>query len=132
MRSDLAETVDDYISSQPAAIAKRLQAVRAAVRRAAPEAEESISYRIPAYSLHGTLIYFAAFQHHIGMYPITASLKEALAAELAPHLAPGRKNTAHFRHDKPLPLRLIARMVKIRRVENLARATKGPRSRRTG
>ena len=80
----------------------------------------------------GTLIYFAAFQHHIGMYPITASLKEALAAELAPHLAPGRKNTAHFRHDKPLPLRLIARMVKIRRVENLARATKGPRSRRTG
>jgi len=110
MRSDLAETVDDYISSQPAAIEKRLQALRAAVRRAAPEAEESISYRIPAYKLQGALVYFAAFEDHIGMYPITAGVKEALADELGPYLAPRAKSSAHFRHDRPLPLRLIARM----------------------
>jgi len=121
MRSNVAETVDEYISNEPAGVGKRLQAVRAAVRRAAPEAEESISYRIPAYKLQGVLIYFAAFTDYIGMYPITTSLKEALADELAPYLAPKTKNTAHLRHDAPLPLRLIARMVRIRRAENLAR-----------
>ena len=122
MRSEVADTVDEYISSEPAAVGRRLRAVRAAVRRAAPEAEESISYRIPAYKLKGALVYFAAFKDYIGMYPITAGLKEALADDLAPYLAPRAKSTAHFRHDKPLPLNLIARMVKIRRAENLARA----------
>ena len=122
MRSDVAATVDEYISGESAAVGKRLQAVRAAVRRAAPEAEESISYRIPAYKLQGALVYFAAFEDYIGMYPITASLKEALADELAPYLAPRAKSSAHFRHDRPLPLTLIARMVKIRRAENLGRA----------
>jgi uncharacterized protein YdhG (YjbR/CyaY superfamily) len=92
------------------------------VRRAAPEAEESISYRNPAYKLKGALVYFAAFQNYIGMYPITAGLKEALADDLVPYLAPKAKSTAHFRHDRPLPLNLIARMVKIRRAENMARA----------
>jgi uncharacterized protein YdhG (YjbR/CyaY superfamily) len=122
MPSAAAETVDEYIAGEPAAVAKRLREVRAAVRRAAPEAEESISYRIPAYKLHGALIYFAAFKDYIGMYPITTGLKEALRGELAPYLAPKTKSTAHFRHDTPLPLDLIARMVKIRGAENLARA----------
>jgi len=120
VRSNAAESVDEYISRAPAAVAKRLQAVRGTIRGAAPEAEESISYRIPAYKLRGVLIYFAAFTEYIGIYPITASLKEALADELAPYLAPKTKNTAHLRHDAPLPLRLIARMVRIRRAENLA------------
>ena len=122
MRSDVAATVDEYISGESAALGKRLQALRAAVRRAAPEAEESISYRIPAYKLQGALVYFAAFEDYIGMYPITAGLKEALAHELAPYLAPRAKSSAHFQHDRPLPLSLITRMVKIRRAENLARA----------
>ena len=132
MRSEGSEAVDEYISAVPAAVGKRLQAVRGTIRRAVPEAEESISYRIPAYKLHGALIYFAAFQDYIGMYPITASLKDALADELAPYLAPRAKSTAHFRHDMRLPLGLIARMVKIRRAENLARAAaKGPGARKT-
>jgi uncharacterized protein YdhG (YjbR/CyaY superfamily) len=122
MRSEVVETVDEYIAGEPATVGRRLRAVRAAVRRAAPEAEESISYRIPAYKLHGALVYFAAFEDYIGMYPITAGLKEALRGELAPYLAPRTKSTAHFRHDTPLPVDLIARMVKIRRAENLARA----------
>jgi len=121
VRSDV-ETVDGYIASQPAAIRKRLQAVRAAVRRAAPDAEESISYRIPAYKQHGALIYFAAFTDHIGMYPMTAGLKHALARDLSPYLPSKAKGSAHFPHGTPLPLSLIARMVKIRLAENLARA----------
>ena len=122
MRSEVAGTVDEYIVSQPTTVGRRLRAVRAAVRRAAPEAEESISYRIPADRLKGALVYFAAFKDYIGMYPITAGLKQALADDLAPYLVPKAKSTAHFRHDRPLPLGLIARMVKIRRAENLARA----------
>src|SRR6186713_2505165 len=110
MRSNVRGAVDGYIAVAPVAVGKRLQAVRGTIRRAAPEAEESISYRIPAYKLHGALIYFAAFREYIGMYPITASLKEALADELAPYLAPRAKSTAHFRHDTRLPLGLIARM----------------------
>ena len=122
MRSNVAETVDEYISNEPAGVGKRLQAVRAAVRRAAPEAEESISYRIPAYKLHGALIYFAAFKDYIGVYPITANLKKELGDDLGPYLAPKAKSSAHFRHDTRLPLPLIARIVKIRCAENLARA----------
>jgi uncharacterized protein YdhG (YjbR/CyaY superfamily) len=129
MRPDGAETVDGYIAGQPVAIRKRLQAVRAVVRRAAPEAEESISYRIPAYKLHGTLIYFAAFAHHIGMYPITGSLRQQLADDLAPYLPPKAKGTVHFRHDAPLPLALIARFVRFRRAKNLARAKVSARAR---
>src|SRR5947207_2200486 len=109
MRPAIADTVDRYIANEPPAVGKRLQAVRTAVRRAAPDAEESISYRIPAYKLHGALIYFAAFKDHIGMYPITAALKKELGGDLAPYLAPKAKSSAHFNHDKRLPLSLIAR-----------------------
>lgn len=127
MNGALPDTVDGYIAAHPAAVRKRLDAVRRAVRRAAPEAEESISYRIPAYKLQGALVYFAAFAEHIGMYPMTAGVKKQLAHSLAPYLPPKAKGSAHFRHDAPLPLALITRVVKLRRAENLARATQKKR-----
>lgn len=117
--SKVAPNVDAYIAGFPAEIRARLEKVRGAIRKAAPEAEESISYRIPAYRLEGALVYFAGFAQHIGMYPAPRS-----SAEFRDELAPygGGKGTVQFPHDEPLPLDLIKRIVKFRAAENLARA----------
>jgi uncharacterized protein YdhG (YjbR/CyaY superfamily) len=116
--------VDAYLAGFPDDVRKRLALVRAAVLRAAPRAEERISYRIPAYFLDGALIYFAGFKAHIGMYPITAAVRKALAKELAAFAAPGAKASARFPHDRSIPRGLIARIVKIRAHENRERAAK--------
>ena len=114
-----ATTVDAYIADFPPEIRKRLEKVRATIRKAAPQAEEVISYRIPAYRLEGALIYFAGFAQHIGMYPAPRSSAE-FHDELAAYA--GGKGTVQFPHDKPLPLDLIRRIVSFRVADNLARA----------
>jgi uncharacterized protein YdhG (YjbR/CyaY superfamily) len=116
--------VDAYLAGFPDDVRKRLALVRAAVLRAAPRAEERISYRIPAYFLDGALVYFAGFKGHIGLYPITGAVRKALAAELAPFAAPGAKATVRFPHDRPIPRGLIGRIVKLRARENRERAAK--------
>jgi uncharacterized protein YdhG (YjbR/CyaY superfamily) len=122
----LARNVDEYIAGFPPDVRVRLEKVRAAIRKAAPHASESISYRIAAYQLEGVLIYFAGFARHIGMYPAPRSSAE-FHDELAAYQ--GGKGTVQFPHDKPLPLGLIARIVKFRAAENLARAaTRGGKS----
>ncbi len=114
-----ANSIDEYVATFPPEVRTRLQKVRATIRKAAPQATETISYRIPAYKLEGNLIYFAGFAHHIGLYPAPRSSAE-FHDELAAY--EGGKGTVQFPHDKPLPLNLIARIVKFRVADNLARA----------
>ncbi len=110
------ETVEEYIGRYPKEVQKRLQSLRKVVRAAAPQAKETISYHIPYYSLNGRLLYFAAFEHHIGFYPLSSAMK-AFKKELADYKQ--GKGSVQFPHDKALPLLLIKKMVQFRVKENL-------------
>ena len=108
--------VDEYISMFPDNIQELLKEVRATITAAAPEAEEVISYQMPAYKFHGMLIFFAAFKNHIGLYPRVSGI-ETFKEELSVYK--GAKGSVQFPLSKPLPLDLIARIVKFRVTEKL-------------
>ncbi|HST63197.1 MAG TPA: DUF1801 domain-containing protein, partial [Longimicrobium sp.] len=80
-------TVDEYIAGFPDEVRAVLQEIRATVRGAAPQADEAIKYGMPAYLLHGSLVYFSAFKKHIGFFCTTTG-NGALADELAPYAGP--------------------------------------------
>lgn len=111
------QSIDDYIASAPEEMRPVLEAVRATVRKAAPAAEERISYRMPAFFLDGALVYFAVFKKHIGLYPPVqdVSLKPLLARYAGP------KGNLKFPLSQPMPHALIAKIVKARIKENRAR-----------
>jgi uncharacterized protein YdhG (YjbR/CyaY superfamily) len=113
------ESIDQYIAVRPPQARAILRKLRSTIQRAAPEAEEIISYRIPAFRLHGILIYFAAFKNHIGVFPpIRGDAKlEAAVAKYA-----GPKGNLKFPLDAPIPYALIVRVVKFRVKQNLAKA----------
>ena len=112
--------VDEYIAGFPNEVRTILEKVRTTIRKAAPGAQEKISYRIPTFTLDGKyLIYFAAFQKHVGLYPAPRGAEE-FKEELAAY--GGGKGTVQFPFDKPIPFGLITRIVKFRIKENLARA----------
>lgn len=111
-------TIDEYIAAFPEAIQTRLQEIRQAIRSAAPEAVERISYQMPTFYLNGNLVHFAAHKNHIGFYP-TPSAIQAFRSELSAYH--WSKGSVQFSLDQPLPLDLITRMVKFRREENLKR-----------
>lgn len=104
-------TIDDYIAAHPADVQARLQQVRQTIQAAAPEATEAISYQIPTFKLHGNLIHFAAFQHHIGLYPGTAAIG-AFQVDLQGYRT--SKGTIQLPLDRALPLDLIERIVRFR------------------
>ena len=108
--------VDEYISMFPENIRELLKEIRATIKEAAPEAEEVISYQMPAYRFYGMLIYFAAFKNHIGLYPGVSGI-ETFKEELSVYK--GAKGSVQFPLNKPLPLDLIARIVKFRVRENM-------------
>jgi uncharacterized protein YdhG (YjbR/CyaY superfamily) len=110
MRSN-ATTIDQYIAEFPEDIQKRLQEIRATIRKAAPEAKEGIKYAIPTFMLNGNLVHFAAYKNHIGFYPTPSGI-EAFTKELAPYAA--GKGTIQFPLDKPTPLALVSKVVKYR------------------
>jgi uncharacterized protein YdhG (YjbR/CyaY superfamily) len=114
------QNIDDYIAGFPKDVQAILEKVRRSIRKAAPGAEETISYKMPTFTLKGNyLIYFAGYKKHIGLYPApieNAEFKEALAAYAA------GKGTAKFPFDKPIPVDLISKIVKFRIKENLKRA----------
>lgn len=114
------QTIDDYIASAREEVRPVLQAVRRTVRSAAPEADERISYGMPAFFLDGALVYFAAFKHHLGFYPPVqdAALQQLLQAYAGP------KGNLQFPLSEPMPHELITRIVKARIEENRARRTK--------
>jgi uncharacterized protein YdhG (YjbR/CyaY superfamily) len=70
------KTIDQYIAGFPRDVQRILETIRRTIRKAAPKAGETISYGIPTFKLNGPLIYFAAFKAHIGLYPVTAPVKE--------------------------------------------------------
>ena len=110
---------DQYISGFPLEIQGKLEELRATIKKAAPLAEEVISYGMPAYKLDGMLVYFAAYAKHIGLYP-TPSGMESFEKELASYKT--GKGTAQFPLDKPLPLDLITKIVEYRMEENKQKA----------
>jgi uncharacterized protein YdhG (YjbR/CyaY superfamily) len=120
MKSPPDQNVDDYIQGFPADVRQILGALRNAIRRVVPDAEESISYRIPTYKLaNRPLVYFAAYQHHISLYPATER-------SVIPGLAPYRsgRGTLKFPIEKPIPFALVMQFVRLRVKEELARGSK--------
>ena len=121
MRDDqpAAKNIDDYIAGFPPDVQKTLQKVRATIKRAAPQADETISYQMPTFKLEGNLVHFAAFKNHIGLYP-TPSGTERFRKELSSYET--GKGSIRFPLDKPIPYDLIAKIVKFRVRENLEKA----------
>jgi uncharacterized protein YdhG (YjbR/CyaY superfamily) len=117
-RKKVFETIDEYIATFPPNVQTILQQLRQVIREAAPDAEEAISYQMPAFKLNGYLVWFAAFKNHIGFFPKTsviAAFKEELSGyELS-------KGTIRFPLDKPIPFGLVRRIVEFRVRENLAK-----------
>ncbi|MGD9711736.1 MAG: iron chaperone [Thermomicrobiales bacterium] len=110
---DTADQVDGYIANFPADVQERLEQIRRVIRSVAPDAQETISYAIPAYKTHGKpLIYFAGYAKHIGVYPLPEAPGPELAKEIAPFTT--GKGTLQFPHREPLPLDLIRRVVESR------------------
>lgn len=110
------ENIDEYIKTFPPNIQGILEKIRQTIRKAAPEAEEIISYQMPAFRLNGVLVYFAAFKDHIGFFP-TASGVEAFKKELEHYKR--SKGTIHFPLNEPIPLDLVEKIVEYRVNENL-------------
>jgi len=112
-------SIDAYIASFSEETQALLEAMRATIRAAAPEAEEKISYQMPTFFLKGNLVHFAAAKHHIGFYPASSGIA-AFKEELS--IYKGAKGSVQFPLDQPLPLDLIARIVRFRVSESLAAA----------
>ena len=113
------ENIDEYISGFPEDTRIILEKMRATIRSAAPEAEETISYRMPAFKQNGILVFFAAWEKHIGFYP-TATPIPAFKKELAPYKI--SKGAIQFPIDKPIPVDLVKRIVAFKVKENMAKA----------
>jgi uncharacterized protein YdhG (YjbR/CyaY superfamily) len=113
-------SVDEYLATQPPAVRAVLERVRGAIRRALPEAEEAISYQIPAYKVEGAVaLYFAGWKEHVSLYPVSGEMIAAFGDELAPYVA--SKGTLRFPLSSPVPLRLIGRIAKVRAAETAER-----------
>lgn len=119
------QTVDEYIATQPPKVQAILRRLRRTVRRLAPDARESISYRIPSYALNGRLIYFAAFKGHIGLYPPVRG-SAALARAVAPYA--NEKGNLRFPLDRPMPYALIERIVRFKVAQNAKRSARVTKS----
>jgi len=116
------KSVEEYIKTFPAEIQKILQQVRETIKKAAPEAEETINYQIPTFKLNGNLVHFAAFKNHIGFYPAPSGHK-AFEKELSVYKS--GKGSVQFPLDKPMPLALIKRIVQYRVKENSSKGSFG-------
>jgi uncharacterized protein YdhG (YjbR/CyaY superfamily) len=112
------ETIDEYIAIFPKNVQEILEELRQVIKDSAPNAEEAISYQMPAFRLNGVLVYFAAFKNHIGFYPTSSAVaefkKELSRYELS-------KGTIRFPLDEPIPFDLVKKIVKFRVRENLGK-----------
>ncbi|MDF2189886.1 DUF1801 domain-containing protein [Paraflavitalea sp. CAU 1676] len=111
------KTVDEYHAIFPADIVARLDAIRTIIKKVAPDAEEVISYQIPAYKYLGFLIYYSAYKGHISLsYPFSAALLAEFSKDLAKYKV--SKSAIQFPHNGPLPEALIKKIVQFRLREN--------------
>jgi uncharacterized protein YdhG (YjbR/CyaY superfamily) len=115
MKENNSNTINEYIQRFPPEVQRILESLRKVINEAAPDAIEKISYQMPAFELHGILVYFAAWENHIGFYPTSNGIS-AFKDELAGYKI--TKGTVQFPMDKPMPYDLIGRIVKYRAAEN--------------
>lgn len=108
-------TMDEYIGSFPSDVQKILETIKTTIRKALPTAKEAISYNIPTFKEKKNIIHFAAFTHHIGVYPILQKGTPEMMEELAPYVH--GKGTLQFPLNKPIPYELIGRVAKMRAME---------------
>lgn len=111
--------VDEYIADFEGIARDRLELMRETVREAAPDAEEMISYGMPAYKMNGPLVYFAAYANHIGFYATPTGHQE-FAFELSRYKQ--GKGSVQFPHDERLPIDLVRRIVEFRVEEKLRKS----------
>src|SRR5215472_11569469 len=129
MMQSVPQSVDEYIAAQPEAVRPKLETVRAAIRRAVPEAVEVIGYRMPGYKMHGKpMLYFAAFKEHYSLFAASGTFFAALEDELSGYDL--RKGTVHFTLTEPVPVKLISRIAKLRAAGIAATAKKLPAGRK--
>lgn len=120
MISKTPNTVEEYILDFSDEVQSLLNQVRSTIKRGAPDAEESISYGMPAYKTHGRpLVYFAGFKNHIGFYATPTGHSE-FAKELSKYKQ--GKGSVQFPIDQPMPLELIFQIVEFRVFENMEKA----------
>ena len=115
------KNIDEYISDFPENIQLILEQIRETIKRTAPEAEETIKYGMPTFTLNGNLVYFAAFKNHIGFYPIPTGI-EAFKEQFSQYKT--GKGSVQFPLEQPMPLDLIAQVVKFRVEQNLGKPKK--------
>jgi uncharacterized protein YdhG (YjbR/CyaY superfamily) len=128
MKQNVPESVDEYIAAQPEAVRPKLEKVRAAIRGAVPEAVEGIGYRMPGYKLHGKpMLYFAGFKEHYSLFAASGTFFAALEHELRGYEL--RKGTIHFSLTKPVPVKLISRIAKLRAAGITSTVKKSPPAR---
>jgi uncharacterized protein YdhG (YjbR/CyaY superfamily) len=121
MKPRVPESVDEYIASQPEPVRPVLEQVRAAIKSAVPDAVEVIGYRMPGYKLDGKpMLYFAAFQQHYSLFAASGTFFAALENDLKGYEL--RKGTVHFPLGKPVPVKLISRIAKLRAAGIAAKA----------
>jgi uncharacterized protein YdhG (YjbR/CyaY superfamily) len=113
------ESIDEYIATFPPEVQAILRRIRSTIHRAAPDGQEKISYRMPAFMLGGVLVYFAAFKKHIGLYP---PVKGDARIEKAVSPYAGPKGNLSFPLDRPIPYGLIEKIVRLRVQQNAAKA----------
>lgn len=122
MKGAVPRSVDEYLADQPEPVRAKLEQVRAVIRKAVPEAIEGIGYRMPGYKLQGKpLLYFAAFRNHYSLFAASGTFFAAISDELRGYEV--RKGTVHFPLDKPVPVKLIARIAKLRAAGIAAKQT---------
>ncbi|MEI8085651.1 MAG: DUF1801 domain-containing protein [Paludibacter sp.] len=114
-----AKDIDEYIATFPTEIQNLLEIMRATIKKAAPEAFETISYQMPTFKLKTNLVHFAAYKHHIGFYP-GASAIETFKNDLMGYKT--SKGTVQFPIDKPLPIEIISKIVLFKLIENSEKA----------
>ncbi len=123
MKQSAPKSVDEYIAAQPEAVRPKLELVRGAIRSAVPEAEEGIGYRMPGYKLQGKpMLYFAGFKEHYSLFAASKTFFATLEDELSGYEL--RKGTVQFPLTKPVPVKLISRIAKLRAAAISATAKK--------
>jgi uncharacterized protein YdhG (YjbR/CyaY superfamily) len=116
------KSVGEYFMILPDHVRTKLNTLRTLIKKTCPEAEEVISYNMPAFRYHGILVYYAATKKHIGFYPANARLIELFKEELKEYET--SKGTIRFPYENPLPLKLIRKIVELRMIENREKTKK--------
>jgi len=116
-KSAPTKTIDEYLSDYPEDVRVALEKLRQIIRDLVPEAEEMVNYGIPGFKYHGNLVYFGAYKNHLSFFVGNGSLIKKMGDELKKYET--TTSAIHFTIEKPLPLALIKKIVKLRIKENI-------------